>query len=123
MDLLAQDREQHGVVNGVEASTDVALNEPRGSAPRMVNLPEGGVTSPLRSEAVGGQAELWLVVGFQEKTKHFLQQFVRPRRQAERENICQGFLCDVDVSPRSPREVSPGHVPKRNPECLQTHPL
>ena len=62
----------------IEAFGDVALYEPNGSYPVMVDFPQGRVTPPFWSEPMGMGAKLRLKVGVENEAHYFLQQFIRP---------------------------------------------
>ena len=67
----------------IEAFGDVALYEPNGSYPVMVDFPQGRVTPPFWSEPMGMGAELRLKVGVENETHDFLHQFIRPALNAK----------------------------------------
>src|ERR1700730_9974684 len=80
VEFLAQDRQQHRMVDAVEALRYVSLDEPLDPLPVLGDLSEGGMATSLRAEPVGVWAKLRLVVGVQERAHHVLQQFIRPCR-------------------------------------------
>ncbi len=69
--FLRQYPEQDLMVERPEAISDVALDEPRGSGPAVVYLPQGGVTSSSFPEAVRPGGESRLVVRLQQEANHF----------------------------------------------------
>src|SRR6516165_8120858 len=72
------------MINIVKTSFDVPLDEPFHTLPGMEDVLQGCVAPTSHSESVGGRAELRFVVCFQDGAHDFLQQFVRPSRDAER---------------------------------------
>src|SRR5260370_5357990 len=85
------------MVEVIEATRYVAFQEPRCSAPSVVNLPQCRVASTSFPEAVRMIAERWLKVRAQDHSDHFSEQFVRPHRQAERALVSILFG-DVDAT-------------------------
>src|SRR6266571_6330989 len=85
------------MVEVIEATRNVALDEPRGSAPSVVNLSQRRMAPPPFSEAVGMVAERRLKVSAQDHSDHFSEQFVRPNGQAER-TLFSVLFRDVDAS-------------------------
>src|SRR2546425_4358370 len=71
------------MVEVIEAARNVALQEPRGSAPSIVDLPQCCVASAPFSEAVGMVTERRLKVSGEDHSDHFAEQFVRPHGQSE----------------------------------------
>src|SRR3954449_1839682 len=63
VEFLAQDREQHRVVDAVETLRYVTLDEPLDPSPVLGDLSEGGVATSMGTEPVGVGAEPRLVVG------------------------------------------------------------
>src|SRR5271166_190456 len=78
------DRQQHRMVDAVEALRYVSLDEPLDPSPVFGDFSEGGVTTSMGTESMGVRAELRLVVGVQKRAHHFLQQFIRPCGYPER---------------------------------------
>src|SRR6266487_4133468 len=68
----------------VETFGDVALDEPDGSHPVVVDFPQCRMTSSSWSEPMGMRAELRLKVGVKNEAHDFLQQFIRPGLNAKR---------------------------------------
>src|SRR5262245_55878377 len=101
VEFLVQDRQQHRVIDAVEALRYVSLDEPLDPSPVLGDLSKGGMATSLRTEAVGVWTELRLVVGVQERAHHFLQQFIRPCGYPERTQL-PGFLGDVRSSDWGP---------------------
>jgi hypothetical protein len=87
VDLLSEDRHHDRMINIVETSFDITLDEPGCTCPAYEDVTQGCVASPFRSEAVGRGGELWLVVCFQKGAYDFLQQFIGPRWDAERAGL------------------------------------
>ena len=52
VDSLRQDSDHYFMVQGSKAVGDVSLDEPRGSGPGRLYLPQCGVASPVGSEPV-----------------------------------------------------------------------
>src|SRR3954451_20891397 len=100
-EFLVQDRQQHRMVDAVEALRYVSLDKPLDSSPALGDLSEGGMPTSLRAEPVGVWAELRLVVGVQERAHYFLQQFIRPCWYSERTQL-PGFLGNVRSSDWGP---------------------
>jgi hypothetical protein len=63
MDLLSQDGQQDLMVKAVIALSDIPLDEPGRSRPRVIDVRERGMTAALRAEAMRGAAKLRFVVG------------------------------------------------------------
>ena len=51
LDLFCQDRQEHLVIERVEAARDVAFDEPDRALPFPRDLRERGVTAPVRTES------------------------------------------------------------------------
>ena len=68
VEFLVQDRQQHRMVDAIEALRYVSLDEPLDPFPVLGDLSQGGMATSMRSEPVGVWAELWLVVGVRERT-------------------------------------------------------
>src|SRR6266702_2055502 len=85
------------MVEVIEATRNVALDEPRCAAPSGVNLPQRRVTPAPFPEAVRMVTECRLKVRAQDHSDHFSEQFVRPHGQAERALLAILFG-DVDAS-------------------------
>ena len=58
LDLLSENIEQDLVIDAIEASLDVSLNEPFRSLACMANLRKRGVSPSLLPESVAGVLEL-----------------------------------------------------------------
>src|SRR4030095_6402496 len=67
----------------IQTPFDVSFDEPLGPLPDLVDLFEGRVASPVRSESVAMFGEWWFIVGFQNGAYDVLHHFIRPYRQAE----------------------------------------
>jgi hypothetical protein len=83
VNLLAEDAQQHLVVEVVEAPLDVRLDEPGGPVPGPVDLRQRRVATAARPKAVGAVGELRVVERLQDQADAFLEQLVRPGREAE----------------------------------------
>ena len=81
VDLLSQDRQEHGRIQAIKAAGDIPLDEPDGSLPSL-DRGQGRVTAPIGPKAVGEPAKLRLIVRLQDGAHHLLQQLVRPRRES-----------------------------------------
>jgi hypothetical protein len=76
LDVLAEDRQEDGVADVVEAPLDITLDEPLGPCTVMGDVAKGGVASTLGSEAMAMRGKLRLVIRFQQEAHYFLQQLV-----------------------------------------------
>jgi hypothetical protein len=63
VELLSQDGQQDLMIKAVIALSDIPLDEPGRSRPRVVDVRERSMAAALRAEAVGGAAKLRFVVG------------------------------------------------------------
>ena len=86
------------MVKALEALRHVACDIPLGPGPRLLHGREGRVTAAARPQAGGVVAKLRLIVGLQERAQNFLQQLVRPRRQAQRAEFLPVLLRDIGSS-------------------------
>src|SRR5712692_11161465 len=85
------------MVEVIEATRNVTLQEPGCATPSVVNLPQCRVAPPPFSEAVRMVAERRLKVRAQDHSDHFSEQFIRPNGQAER-TLFSVLFRDVDAS-------------------------
>ncbi len=102
VDLLTQHRSHDRMVQRPETVGDIALDEPHRPTPLTLDLVQRGMTPTTWAEPVGAIGELRLVIRLQQRTDHFLQQFVRPRRQTQRALLRRVFLVDVSPPCRGP---------------------
>src|SRR5437899_826570 len=91
------------MIDVIKTSFDVSLDEPFHTLPGMEDVLQGCVASASRSESVRGRAELRLVVCLQNGAHDFLQQFVRPSRDAERSCFSIPFR-NLDATNGGPSE-------------------
>lgn len=110
------------MIDVVKALLDIPLDEPLRPLPNPVDGPQGGVTPTTGPETVRVFAELRLVVGFQDGSHHLLQQFVRPRRDAEGSCLPIG-LGNVDPPNRGPSETLVSNRFDDRSDLLQGHPI
>ena len=101
VDRFSEYRQQDPVVDVVEASFDVSLDEPFRTCPYVMDFGKGCLTAFVASEAVRVSAELGLEVCFQDGSHDFLQQFIGPRGDAQRACLAVG-LWDVNPSDGGP---------------------
>ena len=83
LDVFSENVHQDGMVDISETPFDVSFDEPLGPLPDLVDLFEGRVASPVRSESVAMFGEWWFLGGFQDGASDVLHHFIRPYRQAE----------------------------------------
>lgn len=87
LDFSVQHTNQRGMVDVIETSLDVALNEPLCSGKLMLDHGKCRVAASARSKAVGIDRENWLVDGFQNHTDSFLHQLVSEYRKSQRAQL------------------------------------
>src|SRR5436305_5324237 len=73
-DALAEDAQQDRMIDIVETSFDVTLDEPFGPVPHPLDTLQRGVAPAPRPETVREVGELRLVVRFQDGADHVLQE-------------------------------------------------
>src|SRR5262249_49759853 len=100
-DAFAKDVQQDLVIDIVETSFDVTLDEPLGPVPHPLDTLQGGVAPAPRPETEGVVGELRFVVRLQNGADHILQELIRPCRDAERPRLPIP-LRDVDPTHRGP---------------------
>ena len=83
-DLCSQDRQQVGVLDVVDAPCEISLHAPLGPDPRLMKLVQGGVATPVWSEAVGVGGNLWVGIRLSDGASDFLEPLIRPWGNAER---------------------------------------
>src|SRR6266540_1623424 len=66
------------MIKAPETVGDVTLDEPRGPAPGVVDLPQRGMTPSPFPEPVGPVGKPWLVNCLKEQANHFTNQLVGP---------------------------------------------
>jgi hypothetical protein len=102
VDLFGQHRSHDRMVQGPRTIGDIALNEPRRSAPLTLDLLQSGMTPAAWAEPVGTAGELRLVIRLQQGADHFLQQLIRPCRQPQRTLLRRILLVDIRAPHRGP---------------------
>jgi len=75
-DFLAQDPHEDLVVRAAEAVGDVTLDEPHGTGPGFMHLPQRGVTAPPLPETVRMAREHRFVVRFQQESHYFADELI-----------------------------------------------
>lgn len=78
VDLIAQQLQEDGVIDGVEVLSNISFNEPPCSRPCMLYLLQCSVAAMVGAKAVGMVAKLRLEVGFEDRADDFLQQLIFP---------------------------------------------
>src|SRR5947209_5021766 len=68
----------------LKAAGDVSLDEPDGPGPGVIDFPQCSRTTAFGAKSVRVVTQLWLVIRLENEAHHFLHQFVRPHRHAER---------------------------------------
>ena len=91
VNVSPDDVQQDRVVDVVEASLDVALDEPDRTLPLGSDVAESRMATPARPKAVGQVAEPLFVVGLQKRPQNLLDQFIRPGRDAQRACLAVRF--------------------------------
>src|SRR5215813_2364718 len=85
----------------IEASFDVAFDEPLGACPGLADLVQGRVASPVRSEAVAMGGELWFIIRFEDGAYDVLHHFIRPYGHVEWPFAAVGLVLE-DAPGRGP---------------------
>jgi hypothetical protein len=79
---LAQDAFKNRMVDSVEAGTQIALDKPLRRLSVPPDVASRRVAPTVGSEPMGAVTELRFIVGFQDRTEHLLQEFIRPTWEA-----------------------------------------
>src|SRR6266508_2402035 len=77
-EITKHESEQDLMIKAPETVGDVTLDEPRGPAPGVVDLPQRGMTPSPFPEPVGPVGKPWLVNCLKEQANHFTNQLVGP---------------------------------------------
>ena len=102
VNLFLDDLQQKVPINVVKTSADISLNKPDRPFPRVHDLNQSSMTSPVWSEPMGMGTELRLVIRLQDEANHFLQEFVRPGGNAKGApfSVCFRYivlLCQINT--------------------------
>src|SRR5262249_31907801 len=121
VNTVSDDREQHLVVDAVEAFGDVSFDEPTCSIP-LGYFVESMVAPKAGTEAKAQLAELRLVVEFQDEFDHLLDQLVRPAGNPQ--GTCPTtFLRDVNASDWFPDPIPRFEDPGDQADLVHAHPI
>src|SRR5260370_23401617 len=79
------------MVELIKALSNISLQKPPRSFPGLPDFTEGCMTSPIRTEPVRAGAHLRFIVCLQDESHDFLEEFIRPGRQAQRAKFAIPF--------------------------------
>src|SRR5260370_4851524 len=79
------------MVELIKALSNISLQKPPRSFPGLPDFTEGCMTPPIRTRPVRAGAHLRLILCLQDKSHDFLEEFIRPGRQAQRAKFAITF--------------------------------
>src|SRR5262249_61644567 len=111
------------MVEAVKALGNIALNKPDRSGPGLVDVAQGGVTSPTWPKSMGAVGELRLVVRLQKEADDFLEQLIRPGGHPERTLLRRVGFLDVDTPDGRPPIAFLAECVNDGTDLHQGHPI
>src|ERR1700719_874026 len=86
------------MVQAPEAVGDITLDKPGRPFPGLGYLRQRGMAAAAGTETMRAAGEPRFIIRFQENAHYFADEFIRPRRQAERPQFAAALLRDVNPS-------------------------
>src|SRR5215471_15633672 len=85
------------MIDGIKTAFDVPLDEPFGARPCVLDVVKCGMASACRPKPVGMVTKLRFIIRLKNEPDYFLEQFIRPGRDAQRSHL-PVFLRDMYAS-------------------------